>query len=63
VTARGRIDRLEVAGRAIANPQVNFADETRADDAGPRYGGVIGGPAWSGIVLTLDLPRRRMWVR
>ena len=63
VTARGRIDRLEVAGRTIAAPQVNFADETRADDAGLRYGGVIGGPAWGGLVLTLDLPRRRMWVR
>jgi hypothetical protein len=60
---RGRIDRLEVAGHAILSPEVNFADETRADDAGPDYGGVIGGPAWSGLVLTLDLPGRRMWVR
>ncbi len=34
-----------------------------AADAGPTYGGVIGGPAWEGLVLTLDLPRRRMWRR
>jgi hypothetical protein len=63
VIERGRIDALEVAGRRILSPQVNFADETRADDAGPRYGGVIGGPAWSGLVLVLDLPRRAMWLR
>jgi len=61
--ANGRIDALEVAGRRIENLDVNFADDTRNDDAGPRYGGVIGGPAWRGLVVTLDLPRRRMWVR
>jgi hypothetical protein len=63
VIARGRIDALEVAGRRIAGPEVNFADDTKDDDAGPRYGGVIGGPAWRGLILTLDLPRRRMWLR
>jgi hypothetical protein len=63
VIERGRIDALDVAGRRIVSPGVNFADETRADDAGPRYGGVIGGPAWSGLILTLDLPHRRIWVR
>lgn len=61
--ARGRIDALQVAGRRIVAPQVNFADDTRDEDAGPRYGGVIGGPAWNGLVLTLDLPHRRMWIR
>jgi hypothetical protein len=60
---RGRIDALEVAGRRILGPEVNFADDTRVDDAGPRYGGVIGGPAWRGLVLYLDLPQRRMWLR
>lgn len=63
VIERGRVDALEVAGRAIAGPEVNFADDTRPDDAGAGYAGVIGGPAWSGLVLTLDLPNRRMWLR
>jgi hypothetical protein len=63
VIERGHIDVLEVAGRRIAAPEVNFADDTRPDDAGPRYGGVIGGPAWDGLVLVLDLPRRLMWLR
>ncbi|HEY3887832.1 MAG TPA: retropepsin-like aspartic protease [Caulobacteraceae bacterium] len=61
---RGHVDSLDVAGRRIAGPQVNFADETPpAADAGPAYAGVIGGPAWNGLVLTLDLPHRRMWLR
>ena len=61
---RGHVDSLDVAGRRIMGPQVNFADETPpAADAGPAYAGVIGGPAWNGLVLTLDLPRRRMWLR
>lgn len=60
---RGRIDELQVAGKRIPALQVNFADETRPDDAGPGYGGVIGGPAWAGLVVTLDLPRGRMWLR
>jgi hypothetical protein len=61
---RGQVDALDVAGRRIAGPQVNFADETPPGaDAGPAYAGVIGGPAWNGLVLTLDLPRRRMWLR
>jgi hypothetical protein len=63
IIERGRIDVLEVAGRRIASPEVNFADETRGEDAGPRYGGVIGGPAWNGLVLVLDLPHRMMWLR
>lgn len=63
VIKRGRIDVLEVAGRKITSPEVNFADQTRPDDAGPSYGGVIGGPAWNGLVLTLDLPHRMMWLR
>ncbi len=61
---RGQVDALEVAGRTIGAPQVNFADETPpGPDAGPAYAGVIGGPAWTGLVLTLDLPHRRMWLR
>ena len=61
---RGRVDALDVAGRRIVSPQVNFADETPpAADAGAAYAGVIGGPAWNGLVLTLDLPHRRMWLR
>lgn len=63
VTERGRIDALQIAGRTITDPEVNFADEGRPDDARPDYAGVIGGPAWRGLVLTLDLPGRRMWVR
>jgi hypothetical protein len=63
VIERGHIDALEVAGRTIVAPEVNFADETHPPDAGPTYAGVIGGPAWNGLVLTLDLPRRRMWLR
>jgi hypothetical protein len=61
--ALGHVDTLEVAGRRIVGPEVNFADETGPSEAVARYGGAIGGPAWSGLVLTLDLPRRLMWVR
>jgi Aspartyl protease len=61
---RGKVDALDVAGRQIIGPLVNFADETPpAADAGAAYAGVIGGPAWNGLVLTLDLPHRRMWLR
>ena len=63
VIERGRIEELDVAGRRIAEPDVNFADETRSDDAGPNYGGVIGGPAWAGLIVTLDQPHGCMWVR
>jgi len=61
---RGRIDALEVAGRRVVAPEVNFADQTPpAADAGASYAGVIGGPAWNGLILVLDLPHRRMWLR
>jgi hypothetical protein len=61
---RGQVDALDVAGRRILAPEVNFADETApAADAGPAYAGVIGGPAWAGLVLVLDMPHRRAWVR
>ena len=63
LTERGRLDALVVAGHVIAGPQANFADSTVPDDAGPAYGGVIGGPAWRGLVLTLDFPHRRVWLR
>lgn len=63
VIERGRIDALEIAGRTIAGPEVNFADDTRPADARDGYAGVIGGPAWRGLILTLDLPNRRMWLR
>lgn len=63
VVENGHIDALEVAGRRIASPLVNFADETPPSDPVPRYGGVIGGPAWDGLVVTLDLPRRLIWLR
>jgi hypothetical protein len=63
VIERGRIDELEVAGRRIAGLDVNLADDTRPDDAGPRYGGVIGDPAWRGLIVTLDQPRGWIWLR
>ena len=62
-TERGRLDALTVAGHTIAGAVANFADRTVPDDAGPAYGGVIGGPAWRGLVLTLDFPHRRVWLR
>ena len=62
-TERGRLDTLVVAGHTINGPAANFADKTLPDDAGPAYGGVIGGPAWRGLVLTLDFPHRRVWLR
>jgi len=62
-TRRGRIDALTVAGRRLTGLDANFDDRSRPDDAGPNFGGVIGGPAWTGLVLTLDFPRRRVWVR
>ena len=63
MTERGRLDALVVAGHTITGPQANFADRTLPDDAGPTYGGVIGGPAWKGLALTLDFPHRRVWLR
>jgi hypothetical protein len=61
---RGRIDVLDVAGRRIGPLEVNLADDTApGDDAGARYAGVLGGPAWSGLIVALDLPRQRMWLR
>ena len=63
MTERGRLDALVVAGHTITGPQANFADRTVPDDAGPTYGGVIGGPAWRGLILTLDFPHRRVWLR
>ena len=58
-----RIDLLEVAGRRIAGVEANLDDDTRPDDADARYGGVIGGPAWAGLVVTLDFPHGRLWIR
>ena len=63
VVENGHIDALEVAGRRIVSPIVNFADETPPNDPVAHYGGVIGGPAWSGLVVTLDLPHRLIWLR
>jgi hypothetical protein len=63
VTRKTRIDLLEVAGRRIVGPEVNLADETVPDDAGAGYGGVIGGPAWTGLSVTLDFPHSRFWLR
>ena len=59
----GHVEALDVAGRRILGPKADFADQLHPDDAGPDYGGVIGGPAWAGLVLTLDFPHRRVWVR
>jgi hypothetical protein len=60
---RGRIDSLQVAGRQSGPLVVNLADETRPNGAGADYAGVIGGPAWAGLALTLDVPRGKLWVR
>jgi hypothetical protein len=60
---RARIDLLEVAGQRIAGPVADLDDDARPDDAGPDYGGVIGGPAWAGRAIILDFPRQRFWVR
>jgi len=60
---RTRIDLLEVAGRRIADLEVNLDDDTRPDDADSHYGGVIGGPAWAGMAIVLDFPHGRFWVR
>jgi hypothetical protein len=59
----GRVESLDVAGRRIIAPKADYADQVRPDDAGGDYGGVIGGPAWAGLVLILDFPHRRVWVR
>ena len=58
-----RIDLLEVAGTRILGPEANLDDDTRPDDADAAYGGVIGGPAWEGLCITVDFPHRRCWVR
>ncbi len=63
LSRRTRIDLLEVAGRRIADVDVNLDDDTRPDDADNHYGGVIGGPAWAGLAIVIDFPRGRFWVR
>ena len=63
LTRKTRIDAQDVAGRRIVGVETNLDDDTRADDADERYGGVIGGPAWAGRVIVLDFPRRLFWVR
>jgi hypothetical protein len=58
---RGRVDRLALDGLTITDLEANFANETRPDDAGPAHGGIIGGPAWRGLSVTLDFPDRLLW--
>ncbi len=60
---RDRIDRLEIAGHGSGPLAVNLADQSRPNGAGEDYAGVIGGPAWAGLVLTLDAPRGKLWLR
>ena len=48
-------------GLTITDLEANFANETRPDDAGPAHGGIIGGPAWRGLSVTLDFPDRLFW--
>lgn len=63
VILRDHIDALDIAGRRTGALSVNLADQTRPKDAGEAYAGVIGGPAWAGLILTLDFPRGRLWLR
>jgi hypothetical protein len=58
---RGRVETLRVDGLTITDLEANFANETRPDDAGPRHGGILGGPAWRGLSVTLDFPDRLFW--
>jgi hypothetical protein len=58
---RGRVEALKVDGLTITDLEANFANETRPDDAGPQHGGIIGGPAWRGLSVTLDFPDRLFW--
>lgn len=58
---RGRVDRLVLDGLTIIDLEANFSNETRPDDAGPAHGGIIGGPAWRGLSVTLDFPDRLFW--
>lgn len=58
---RGRVDSLVVDGLTISDLEANFSNETRPDDAGPAHGGIIGGPAWRGLSVTLDFPDRLFW--
>jgi hypothetical protein len=58
---RGRVDTLRVGGFTITGLEANFANQTRPDDAGPAHGGIIGGPAWRGLSVTLDFPDRLFW--
>lgn len=58
---RGMVEALRVDGLTITDLEANFANETRPDDAGPAHGGIIGGPAWRGLSVTLDFPDRLFW--
>jgi hypothetical protein len=58
---RGRVETLKVDGLTISDLEANFSNETRPDDAGPQHGGIIGGPAWRGLSVTLDFPDRLFW--
>lgn len=60
---RTRIDALEVAGKRISDLGAVLDDDTRPDDADRSYGGVIGGPAWAGLIVELDFPRGMFWLR
>jgi hypothetical protein len=58
---RGRVDALMLDGLTITDLEANFANETRPDDAGPSHGGILGGPAWRGLSVTMDFPDRLFW--
>ncbi|MGZ8370350.1 MAG: aspartyl protease family protein [Caulobacteraceae bacterium] len=61
-TLIGRLDALEVGASTLRNLETNFADETQPDDAGREYGGVIGGPVWTNLMITVDYPGGRFWI-
>jgi hypothetical protein len=55
----GLVDSLVLGGVEITGVVADFAHEVRPSGADANYAGMIGGPAFEGLILTLDYPARR----
>jgi hypothetical protein len=55
----GLIDSLTLGGVELTGVVADFAHEVRPSGAEADYAGMIGGPAFESLVLSLDYPERR----
>lgn len=56
----GRLDDLRIGGVRLGSLAANFAAETQPNGAGAGFAGLIGGPAFEGLALTIDFPNGLM---